>query len=197
LFTSARQNFVQPRNAENTKASIIKAARRIFEAKGYEMATLRDIADVAGCNVALIARYFGSKRGLFQRAVLDTVNLRWSLTAPDKRVAEALADYYTTQPRNTQEFDGFVTILRSFASPEVGPLISDTLVAQGLEPMIDIMDGPDARARAILLTAQLTGLIFHYRVLAINAQTPSEAEDVRALLLPYLEKLLGRTGARA
>ncbi len=122
---------MQPRNAENTKASIIKAARRIFEAKGYEMATLRDIADVAGCNVALIARYFGSKRGLFQRAVLDTVNLRWSLTAPDKSVAEALADYYTTQPRNTQEFDGFVTILRSFASPEVGPLISDTLVAQG------------------------------------------------------------------
>jgi AcrR family transcriptional regulator len=192
LFTWRVSIILKSRNATNTKSKIINAARHVFEAKGYDMATLRDIAEAAGCNVALVARYFGSKQGLFGQAVLDTLNLKWSLSAAENGVAQTLVDFYTT-PRDASEFDGFVTILRSFASPEVGPLIRDKLETQGLTPIVEAIDGADARARGILLTAQLTGLIFHYRVLAIEAKTPQETKDLRAYLLPYLQELLGET----
>ena len=40
---------------------------------GYAATTVRDIADDAGVNVALIARYFGSKEGLFEACLEGAV----------------------------------------------------------------------------------------------------------------------------
>ncbi|RSM74306.1 TetR/AcrR family transcriptional regulator [Actinoplanes sp. ATCC 53533] len=45
---------------------MLDAARRRFAADGYAATTVRDIADEAGVNVALINRYFTSKEGLFK-----------------------------------------------------------------------------------------------------------------------------------
>src|SRR6185312_9822540 len=59
----------RPRNAEETRAALLAAARLRFARDGYEATNLRDIAADAGVNVALIPRYFGSKEGLFQAAV--------------------------------------------------------------------------------------------------------------------------------
>ena len=61
----------RPRNAANTRALLLAAARRRFAADGYVETTVRDIASDAGVNVALINRYFTSKEGLFE-ACLET-----------------------------------------------------------------------------------------------------------------------------
>jgi len=45
---------------------LLDAARRRFAEDGYAATTVRDIADDAGVNVALISRYFTSKEGLFE-----------------------------------------------------------------------------------------------------------------------------------
>ncbi|WP_199751739.1 TetR/AcrR family transcriptional regulator [Actinoplanes sp. ATCC 53533] len=54
------------RDAAGTQQSLLDAARRRFAADGYAATTVRDIADEAGVNVALINRYFTSKEGLFK-----------------------------------------------------------------------------------------------------------------------------------
>ena len=48
-----------------TRAAILKAAKKIFAAKGFDAATVRDICTEAGANIALVSRYFGSKSGLY------------------------------------------------------------------------------------------------------------------------------------
>lgn len=54
------------RDAAGTRQLLLDAARRRFASDGYTATTVRDIADEAGVNVALISRYFISKEGLFE-----------------------------------------------------------------------------------------------------------------------------------
>jgi AcrR family transcriptional regulator len=56
----------RPRDAAKTRQTLLAAARRRFAEDGYAATTVRDIADEAGVNVALINRYFSSKEGLFE-----------------------------------------------------------------------------------------------------------------------------------
>ena len=49
----------------DTRAAILDAAKKIFAAKGFGAATVRDICTEAGANIALVSRYFGSKSGLY------------------------------------------------------------------------------------------------------------------------------------
>ena len=59
------------RNAEATRHRLLAAAQSEFAAHGYQGARLRNIADLAGVQPALIHHYFGDKQGLY-RTVLDT-----------------------------------------------------------------------------------------------------------------------------
>jgi len=56
----------RPRDARATRALLLAAALRRFTLDGYDTTTVRQIAEDAGVNVALISRYFGSKEGLFE-----------------------------------------------------------------------------------------------------------------------------------
>lgn len=51
--------------------TIIQAAERLFAVKGFEGASVRDIAHEANTNVSMISYYFGSKEKLME-AVFDT-----------------------------------------------------------------------------------------------------------------------------
>ncbi len=53
------------RDAAATRSRLLEAALHRFTVDGYSATTVRDIADDAGANVALISRYFTSKEGLF------------------------------------------------------------------------------------------------------------------------------------
>lgn len=58
------------RNAAATRQRLLDAAEREFAARGFAGARLREIADGAGVQPALIHHYFVDKQGLY-RAVLD------------------------------------------------------------------------------------------------------------------------------
>ena len=57
--------MTEARGTTATRAAILKAAKKIFAAKGFGAATVRDICTEAGANIALVSRYFGSKSGLY------------------------------------------------------------------------------------------------------------------------------------
>lgn len=48
---------------------ILSAAEQLFAEKGFEGTTVRDIAHMAGVNLAMISYYFGSKEKLFEALV--------------------------------------------------------------------------------------------------------------------------------
>ncbi|RYZ22172.1 MAG: TetR/AcrR family transcriptional regulator [Chitinophagaceae bacterium] len=45
---------------------IIRTAESLFSQKGYDGTSVRDIAEAAGVNIAMISYYFGSKEGLIK-----------------------------------------------------------------------------------------------------------------------------------
>ena len=62
---------VRPRDAEKTKASILKAAREEFCEEGFNGARVDAIADRAKANKRLLYHYFGNKEALYQAVLLD------------------------------------------------------------------------------------------------------------------------------
>jgi AcrR family transcriptional regulator len=61
----------RPRDASATRTLLLQAAMRRFTIEGYATTTVRQIADDAGVNVALISRYFRSKEGLFEACLAE------------------------------------------------------------------------------------------------------------------------------
>ena len=61
------------RTASEVQELLISAAQETFASEGYGGATTREIAVRAGVSDVLIYRHFGSKRGLFEKSVLEPI----------------------------------------------------------------------------------------------------------------------------
>lgn len=59
-------NFALSMKFNDKHIQIMEKAEALFAQKGYSTATVRDIADRAGVNVAMISYYFGSKEKLLE-----------------------------------------------------------------------------------------------------------------------------------
>lgn len=65
-----------PRPATDLRLRVLRAARRTFEAKGYDGASLRAIARAAGTTIGMIYYYFPTKDALWD-GVIDEVYQRF------------------------------------------------------------------------------------------------------------------------
>jgi AcrR family transcriptional regulator len=59
----------RPHDAEASRAALLTAAREVFDERGYDRATTREIGERAGVDPSLIARYFDCKEGIFLAAI--------------------------------------------------------------------------------------------------------------------------------
>ncbi|WP_433622173.1 TetR/AcrR family transcriptional regulator [Nocardia sp. CA-120079] len=62
------------RDSARTRQRLLDAARHRFARNGYAGTPVREVADEAGVNVALINRYFGSKEGLFAACLTEAID---------------------------------------------------------------------------------------------------------------------------
>lgn len=177
------------RDAEATANRILSAAQQVFHERGYEGATTRQIADRAGINMALIKRYYGSKLGLFEKAVLPHLSLEHLAKVPVDDLGDVLATTYANTDAKTG-FDPFATMLRSISSPDAGPVLVDALKRQAIEPLVEILPGEDVAVRVTLILTQLAGLILQFRILGITPQGAVEREAIRARLAKHLNGLI-------
>ncbi|MBP3949780.1 forespore capture DNA-binding protein RefZ [Bacillus suaedae] len=56
---------------ETTKEKMLDAAIRLFHTQGYAGTSVRDIAQKANVNVALISYHFGGKKGLYEQLIIQ------------------------------------------------------------------------------------------------------------------------------
>ena len=177
------------RNAKATADRILLAAQKVFHQKGYDGATTREIADLAGINLTLINRYFGAKLGLFKKAVLPHLDLEPLLHGSPDIGARRLAELYVdTGPKG--EFDAFVVLVRSIASKEAGPLLMARLQDHALEPLMSILEGPNKHARATLISTQLAGLALRFRIMSQLPIDDLEQEELKRMLETQLRSFL-------
>jgi AcrR family transcriptional regulator len=110
----------RPRNASQTRADILSAARRRFGAEGYERTTLRAVAADVGVDAALAIRYFGSKQDLFAAAADFAIELP-DLSSVDR---EEIAGVLLPRFFAVWEDETFVALLRAAMTSQVA---ADTL----------------------------------------------------------------------
>jgi len=92
-------------DAEARREQILAAAQGLFEERGYDVVSMRDVAEAAGVTRGLVHHYFGSKRELYVEVVRALLAEAPELIGPDqaaaveemvKRNANAVLDYFST-----------------------------------------------------------------------------------------------------
>ena len=147
------------RDAEATRAAILKAAKKQFARVGYDC-TLRDIAGEAGADVALVKRYFGGKEALFVEALKDSFQaneqLDWNRATFAGEMARMLAGSPHADEARTQRFQ---FLLRAATSPATAPFLNTLVQERLMAPIRNWMGGADAEARARVLAGVYIGFL--------------------------------------
>lgn len=88
----------RPAISDLTRGKLLDAAGRIFVERGYQRATIREICDAAGENVAAVHYHFGDKLGLYTEVVqqsvhaagVDAIRNALDQTAPPEEILRAV-----------------------------------------------------------------------------------------------------------
>jgi AcrR family transcriptional regulator len=165
-------------DAEASRAALLAAAAALFEERGYDAATVREIGERAGVDAALIARYFGGKEGLYLAALQDGAG-----PAPPDDPAAALAWMLDRSDEN-----GRGPIPHAMVSPtlseSVREQVQEILRRRAIEPLAASLGGADARLRAEVLVAIATGIALTRAGGTLPALAEAPLEEIAKLLEP-------------
>jgi len=152
---------IRSRNAERTKSEILKAAQLVFAKTGYERTSTRAIAEEAGADVALIYRYFGSKKELYLAALeasITTVDLEsWT----KETMPEGLTEQVASSPDATKEYSqNFRFIFQALTSEDARPLVNQKIEELYFAPIEAWLNDQNIKANPRVLAAVYAGLFF-------------------------------------
>ncbi|MFD0538170.1 TetR/AcrR family transcriptional regulator [Actinomadura luteofluorescens] len=145
------------RDREATRRRILDAARDLFGEHGYDGVTVRMIAGRAEANTALVHRYFGSKAALFGEVLAGESVIRGVIAGAPEGLPRQLAEHFVRQVDQRSVTAMSRMLDRSASHPEVKEILLRYLEDVIVEPMVAQLDGPDARARALLASTIIMG----------------------------------------
>ncbi len=121
----------------HTRHKLLDAAQQVFLERGYFDATIRDICQRAGLNLALVNYHFGDKLGLYTEVLRSCTNMT-SQPEPLQHVAELDADpvsllrdlvamFLRNMRKNDSAFDKFMQQERLRPTPAMAYLIETSM----------------------------------------------------------------------
>lgn len=164
----------------STKDKLLSCSRALFWTRGYSNVSVRDVTKSAGVDAALVSRYFGSKRGLFEATLADIPT--WgALQAEPENLLEAAVDSFS-QPFDpkTDQANPFTMLLANVIDPEMGDPVRELFQNSLLNPLAAKIEGPDARGRATMLLGVLFGMALMRKSFQIEPLTDDPQKDIRA-----------------
>lgn len=159
------------RDPVRTRARILAAAVEVFSELGYGQAGLRDIAARSGVASSLPVRYFGTKAALFEAALIEIVRANSVFTWKKDGFGRTMMRLIRERSNVTIT----ATLMSALADPEAREIAVRVWQEHMIAPLADWLGPPDARGRAGMLFALLSGLAFQIHGLAAGEITP-EAE---------------------
>ena len=177
----------RPRNASQTRADILSAARRRFGAEGYERTTLRAIAADVGVDAALVIRYFGCKQDLFAAAADFSIELPdMSGVDPDEVADILLPRFFAVW----EEDETFLALLRAAMTSPVAAETLRRVFAEQVAPKL-ITATPDHPVQRIgLMGAFVIGLATTRYVLVNPPVASLSREELSRWAAPVIRHLL-------
>jgi len=171
-------------DAQGSRDALLTAADALFDERGYEATTVRDIGERAGVDAALIARYFGGKEGLYL-ATLEQER-RTPLPADPMRILERML--------SRSERRGIGPVPHAMVSPtlsdEMRAQVQQIIRRHVVEPCAAQLTQravPDAELRAEILVALSIGV----SLTRASATLPVLAQASADELLGVLSELVG------
>lgn len=177
------------RGATATSATIVQAAGELFSERGYDGASTRDIAERAGVNVALINRYFGSKAGLFEAAIVPMLTIHGMAEGDMAGFAQRIAAHYFG-PLPDKTADPILAVLRSTGSADIADSLRTTIRVRLVDELAANLDGPDATTRAAMIVMQIAGVDLMVRVLRVLPADEGERDALRDLFAKSVQNLV-------
>ena len=189
-----RRSGRRPGN-QDTRTSILDAAREVFAERGFDKASIRAIATAAQVDPALVHHYFGTKDKLFLASMNMPVNpaelVPQALAGPRDQAGERLVRMFLTvwdSPAGTAA----VALLRSAMSNEwTARLMREFVVTQVLRRAIrELGLDDDADLRAALAATQLSGLAVVRYILKVEPVASADPERLVKAIAPTLQRYL-------
>lgn len=175
------------RNAADTRADILAAARQRFGSDGYERTTLRAVAADVGVDAALVIRYFGSKQDLFAAAADFSIELPNLSDVPPDRLADALLPRFFA----VWEYDHtFLALLRAAMTSPVAADAMRKVFATQVAPAIFTVTPDHHLERAGVLGALVIGLATTRYVLANPAVANLGHDELVNWTRPLIKQIL-------
>ncbi|MFB1295498.1 TetR family transcriptional regulator [Mycobacterium sp. pW049] len=151
------------RNALQTRADILEAARRRFGSEGYQATTLRGVASDVGVDPALIIRYFGNKQNLFAEAAEFRIELPDLTEVGRDDVPDVLLSrFFAVWEQDTT----FLALLRAAMTSESAADTMRRVFATQVAPALASVAPDHPAQRAGMLGAFVIGLATTRYVLA-------------------------------
>jgi AcrR family transcriptional regulator len=93
-----------PSDSLSTKEALLKAAKRVFALKGFDGATVKDIAEAAGVNVSLVSYHYDGKENLFRSCIEQFAHSRLASAEKFLKGPQSLEDMRVRLTFMTEEF---------------------------------------------------------------------------------------------
>jgi AcrR family transcriptional regulator len=181
------------RDAEVTKAAIVKAARHLLARQAHADITLKAVAERAGVSPPLILKYFGNKDALFARVMSFDIDADALLDAPLPDLGRHMARHVLTGQRDR----GADPLLRIAFAPlhgDRGEILRANFRAQVTERLAARLTGPDPGLRAELAVAALVGLGVMYGIARGPHLRAADADAVAERYGPLVQAQLTPQG---
>jgi AcrR family transcriptional regulator len=187
----------RPAGSPPNREAILTAAREQFASRGYEGATIRGIASVAGVDPALVHHYYGSKEELFAAAMKLPASPREVLASALEGDVEQLGErlvrrFLELWSSETEGLGGAVTaMLRAATTREdAARMVREFLTREALGRIADALDVPQPHLRAALAGSQLIGLALGRFVLRVEPIASIDDETLVGCYAPTLQRYL-------
>jgi AcrR family transcriptional regulator len=178
-------------DAQASRRALLEAAASLFDERGYQGATVRDIGERAGVDAALIARYFGGKEGLYLAALEETERPPLP-TDPHAVFAKFLGKSDENGSNNPICLAMVSPSLTPALRDQVGALMARRVTGPLAQRLAD--DGVEqSRLRAELLVALALGTTLTRSSGTLAALTDASLDELHAVLDPLVGTLVEKT----
>ena len=178
-----------------TREAILDAARRAFAEQGYQQATIRGVAELAGVDPALVHHYFGTKQDLFVAAVQLPINpvpqLMAVLAEDPGRTGHRIVEVFLSVWDHAADQSPLLALIRSAVGDErAAAMLREFITEEVLGQLAHRLGSPDARLRATLVGSQVVGLLMLRYIIRVEPIASAPADQVAAAVGPTLQRYL-------
>lgn len=181
---------VKKRDAARTRQAILQSAAQKFSEQSYDSVGLREIAESAGVNVAMVNRYFGSKENLYAESVVPSLDIDALLEGDQDDLSTLISQHMLTKDYAEKDVDPLLAVIRSAGCLSVKPIIQKAFDEIVVTRMQEKLSGDHTEQRAILIIALLFGFDALRRIIELESLSKQDNTELNAVFSDVLELLI-------